>query len=624
VSSAPVRPAASRRGLTAFVILTLLLTIGVATVSAVAVGAGYRDHSYAAATSVTTPTKDKPQSKVWYTDGFWWAGMMDPVAEEFHIYRLNASTQTWVNTGTAVDIRNSSQADYLWVEATDSLYVVSAPEDSSGNPILVFKLNYNASNNTYSHDGDFTSAGVQVGSGPTETVTIARDSTGQLWVTYDNQIDPSGVTTTDRNVMVNRSTTAEDNWGTPFSIGTMDGDDPADPTDAADLSAIIAFGGDSVGVMWSDERPDGGGVTAFRFRSHADSNADDTAWTAAVVAGSGVDFAEDHIHLTLAAPNSDRILAAVKTNGGAAKIQVLERESNGTWTKHAVVSIAGSSPTVTRPQIVVDSTNARAYVFYVSPENFSATDANIYYKSAPLSTLSFSTSGLGTAFIDDTNVRVTDVSTTKHNVTSAMGGILGIASGDSNETYYHGWISLAGPPPTPTPDPSGHPFTDIETSQFKNSIIWAWENGITTGCSATKFCPNGLVTRAQMATFLSRALDLPSTSTDYFTDDEGSVHEANINKLRAAGITAGCGPTTYCPNGLVTRAQMATFLGRAYSLPGTSTDYFTDDEGNSHEARINALRAAGITTGCSPTTYCPNGNVTRGQMAAFLNRAENQ
>ena len=96
----------------------------------------------------------------------------------------------------------------------------------------------------------------------------------------------------------------------------------------------------------------------------------------------------------------------------------------------------------------------------------------------------------------------------------------------------------------------------------------------------------------------------------------------NINRLRAAGITAGCGGTRYCPDGLVTRGQMATFLSRAYSLAATSTDYFTDDTGSVHEPNINRLSASGITHGCSATRFCPNGIVTRGQMAAFLHRAE--
>ena len=165
-------------------------------------------------------------------------------------------------------------------------------------------------------------------------------------------------------------------------------------------------------------------------------------------------------------------------------------------------------------------------------------------------------------------------------------------------------------------------FDDVPPgTKFASDIAWLWNEGITAGCAPDLFCPNGLVTRAQMATFLGRALDLPATSRDFFTDDEGSVHEDRINRLAAAGITAGCSPTRFCPSGLVTRAQMATFLGRAFNLPATSSDFFTDDEGNPHEARINALAAAGITHGCGPTTFCPTGLVTRGQMAAFLHRA---
>ncbi len=165
------------------------------------------------------------------------------------------------------------------------------------------------------------------------------------------------------------------------------------------------------------------------------------------------------------------------------------------------------------------------------------------------------------------------------------------------------------------------PFTDIGGSIFVNDILWLYDAGITTGCSATTFCPDAPVTRGQMAAFLDRALSLPTTSTDYFTDDEGSLFETDINRLAAAGITTGCSATTYCPDADVTRGQMAAYLDRALSLPTTSTDYFTDDEGSLFETDINRLAAAGITTGCSPTTYCPNEYVTRGQMAAFLHRA---
>jgi glucose/arabinose dehydrogenase len=164
-------------------------------------------------------------------------------------------------------------------------------------------------------------------------------------------------------------------------------------------------------------------------------------------------------------------------------------------------------------------------------------------------------------------------------------------------------------------------FTDIASSTFIDDIHWLVYEELTAGCSATRYCPTANVTREQMAIFLDRALDLPATTIDYFSDDTGRTGEASINRLRAAGITTGCGSTTYCPTATVTRGQMASFLVRALGLPSTTTDYFSDDAGSTHQADINRLAAAGITTGCTATTYCPSASVTRGQMAAFLRRA---
>ena len=166
-----------------------------------------------------------------------------------------------------------------------------------------------------------------------------------------------------------------------------------------------------------------------------------------------------------------------------------------------------------------------------------------------------------------------------------------------------------------------YPFVDILSSRFISDILWVRSEGITTGCAPMRFCPTGNVTREQMASFLVRALDLPSTATDYFSDDETSSHETNINRLAAAGITTGCAVGKFCPIGNVTRAEMASFLVRALNLPSTATDYFSDDETSSHETNINRLAAAGITTGCAVGKFCPSGLVTREQMAAFLHRA---
>lgn len=170
-------------------------------------------------------------------------------------------------------------------------------------------------------------------------------------------------------------------------------------------------------------------------------------------------------------------------------------------------------------------------------------------------------------------------------------------------------------------DPSG--FTDIAESPFKTEIRWARETGLTLGCAPDRFCPLAVVTREQMASFLARVHDLPSASRDYFTDDAGSPHEPDINRIAAAGLTLGCGGSNFCPSSVVTREQMASFLVRAYSLPTTTADYFTDDAGSAHQADINRLAASGITRGCTATQFCPAAAVTREQMVTFLYRAEN-
>lgn len=179
-------------------------------------------------------------------------------------------------------------------------------------------------------------------------------------------------------------------------------------------------------------------------------------------------------------------------------------------------------------------------------------------------------------------------------------------------------------------------FDDVPPSSvFYGDIVWLHDGGITKGCnppSNTLFCPEDSVTRGQMAAFLVRALSLPAApSADWFEDDDGSVFEENIDRLAAAGITKGCNPpanTMFCPDQPVTRAQMATFLVRALELTrGSNIDWFSDDDDSVHTANINLLRAAGITFGCNPPTedhFCPDAEVTRQEMAAFLHRGLTQ
>ena len=110
-----------------------------------------------------------------------------------------------------------------------------------------------------------------------------------------------------------------------------------------------------------------------------------------------------------------------------------------------------------------------------------------------------------------------------------------------------------------------------------------------------------------------------------FDDVGDSVHRAGIQVIAMAGITQGCGAPDnreFCPGEAVTRGQMATFLSRSLNLPAAGRDHFTDDNGDPHEDSINSLAAAGITQGCNDTNdhYCPDQPITRGQMATLLAR----
>jgi len=183
-------------------------------------------------------------------------------------------------------------------------------------------------------------------------------------------------------------------------------------------------------------------------------------------------------------------------------------------------------------------------------------------------------------------------------------------------------------------------FTDVPYS------YWAWEwietlyrNGVTNGCSTNPpmYCPEDAVTRAQMAVFLERGVH----GSDYQPPEVGSSTGFNdvptdywaavwIKQLAADGITLGCGNNNYCPEDLVTRAQMAVFLlraenGAAYSPPavGGSTGFNDVSIEYWAAAWIKQLAGEGITTGCGNGNYCPEDPVTRAQMAVFLVRTFN-
>ncbi len=165
------------------------------------------------------------------------------------------------------------------------------------------------------------------------------------------------------------------------------------------------------------------------------------------------------------------------------------------------------------------------------------------------------------------------------------------------------------------------PFTDDDNSTHESDLTDLHARGFFEGCQRRRACPDDTLTRAEMAVLLVRVLALPHTETNHFRDDNDHWAEAYIDRLAASGITMGCDRRLFCPEDPVTRAELATFLDRAYEPPGTSQDFFTDDDDHWARRSIDRLGAAGVINGCTPTAFCPEATISRGQTAALLARA---
>ena len=171
-------------------------------------------------------------------------------------------------------------------------------------------------------------------------------------------------------------------------------------------------------------------------------------------------------------------------------------------------------------------------------------------------------------------------------------------------------------------------FTDVaESAYYYDAVRWAVAQGITTGTSDTTFSPNASCNRAQTVTFLWRAAGCPEPTLDScpFTDvAENAYYYDAVLWAVEQGITTGTSDTTFSPNAQVTRSQVVTFLWRTegYYLPISEDCPFTDVSGSAYysDAVLWAVEQ-GITTGTSATTFGPDSSCIRAQIVTFLYRS---
>ncbi|HEX4931344.1 MAG TPA: PKD domain-containing protein, partial [Gaiellaceae bacterium] len=442
-------------------IRTLVALIGLsfaATSLAPAAGAdiGSRGPSFLGAGSNVSGSK--PQSKLWWNDGRWWASMWDTASADFHIFRHDGAAG-WADTGVQLDARNGSRADVLWDGS--KLYVAShvfTENPVGGFPTRFYRYSYNAATKTYSRDAGFP---VAINDFKTETVTIEKDSTGRLWATWVQGAQ----------VYVNHTLGDDLTWSTPFVLPAADTTVLVD-----DISSVVAFGGDRIGVMWSNQ------VTgSFHFAVHRDTDPVST-WTSGPVPG--VTLADDHVNLK--ADSAGRVYAAVKRNvtpsSGQPMIVLLVREPSGAWT-NSTVSLSGVSHT--RPIVQLDELNGIVHVLATGPQppaTSGQAGGDIYEKSATLTSLAFPP-GAGTPVIrQDGNPDMNDVTSTKQGVNSLTGLPL-LATENATDFYWHTLVSLV-PTMPPVAEFSADqaagvaPLTVAFTDRSSGAPAgWAWNFG---------------------------------------------------------------------------------------------------------------------------------------------------
>ena len=367
----------------------------------------------------TLGTSDKPQSKLWHNDGYWWACIDD--LQKLSIYRLEGAT--WVQAldlqAAVVPILKGGTSDALWDGR--NLFVAAYDPIAS----LVYKLGYDAAAKTYAVLPGFPVAlPMRPGS---ETIVLDEDSTGRLWATYEAET----------KIYVTYTTSADHKtWlATPLAVGTG--------VNIDDISSVVAFGGNRIGVAWSDQ-------TAQRlcFRVHRDADPPGT-WQSLEVIRSSFGCIDDHINLK--ADSEGRVFMAAKYYFDA--VYVCRRNLDGSWT---VAAGASGLDCGTRPILQLDQASRRVYVFYTRWETCVSVGTHaIEERVADLDNLLFS---MPTVVIRRPSVSLNDASGCKQVLPA---GCMAVVCEGLGRAYWAGWGSVSGiggsdpggalPPPPPAP-----------------------------------------------------------------------------------------------------------------------------------------------------------------------------
>jgi hypothetical protein len=381
---------------------------------------------------VRAPTTSSAQSKLWYAEGQWWAALFGRTTSRLGIFRLDADTQVWADTGELIDDRPFADADALWTGKY--LYTVAGGSRPSPNhAIRVKRFTYDPEATRFALDRDFPVAIRETGASPP---VIAADSGGVLWVTY----------VADGRVWVSHSLETDAAWSSPIGLP---GD--AASVDLIDISSVVAFGPGRIGVMWTNQR------SGVYFSVHEDDAPDD-AWSPPEVVLAG-QAPEDSLHMTTLPLDGGgtSVAAAVTTTLERTLdpgVLLAMRDPAGTWDS-TLVGLKRDRHA--RPIVLVDPEAATIAVAATSPGNGGA----IYYKRAPLERIQFDT-GLGVPLVADTTSIAIDYVTSAKGPLSRASGLLVLASDRTSGRYLHALVDLGAGPPSADPADPDRPTVPID------------------------------------------------------------------------------------------------------------------------------------------------------------------
>lgn len=298
------------------------------------------------------PTRPENQSKLWFHAGAWWALLLDPTGHVVRVHELMPD-HTWRPTSAVVTSDAGDVGDA--VPDGDAVHVVSRHGDGS---LFYVRLTFDAGTRDYRAGPP----SLVFDRGGSAAATIARDSTGRLWIGYATAI---------RTVV----TYSDDGqtWSTniPLSVRAQDG-----PTE---MAALVAYD-DRIGILWSDQL-----TGSFQFASHRDGD-DPTAWAREQAVGSA-GLSDDHINLKrIDGESGDTLVAAIKTSlddagagDDAPLIEVLIRRPDGRWTAAPAGTIADG---LTDAVLQVDQETRTVHLF-------ASQHGNIVTKQASFDDLQF-------------------------------------------------------------------------------------------------------------------------------------------------------------------------------------------------------------------------------------------